>query len=180
MARTIASFLVGAMLCAQYAAADIADSNPVGFTVRSTALVRAPAIRVYDALASGIGHWWDPAHTWSGNSGNLSMNVSPGGCFCERLEGGGSVVHAMVVYAEPGRALRLHGALGPLQESGVSGSLTWTVTQTDAGTQIDQTYSVGGYWKGGLATLAPVVDGVMAGQLERLRRYVETGRADAQ
>jgi hypothetical protein len=67
------------------------------------------------------------------------------------------------------------GALGPLQESGVSGSLSFDLAERVGGTDLTMTYSVGGYRPGGLETLAPIVDTVLATQLRRLKSFVEKG-----
>jgi hypothetical protein len=48
-----------------------------------------------------------------------------------------------------------------------------------AGTQLTQTYVVGGYARPGLEVLAPAVDGVMSNAFQRLKRYIETGSPDA-
>jgi hypothetical protein len=88
------------------------------------------------------------------------------------------VRHMTIVYASPGKLLRLSGGLGPLQEIAVAGSMTWTLSAEGSSTKVDLTYRVGGYYEGGLATLAPIVDGVLREQLERMKRFVETGRAE--
>ena len=67
------------------------------------------------------------------------------------------------------------GALGPLQESGVSGSLTFDLAERVGGTDLTMTYSVGGYRPGGFETLAPLVDSVLAVQVKRFKAYVEKG-----
>ena len=84
-----------------------------------------------------------------------------------------------VVYADPGKLLRLTGGLGPLQELAVSGMMTWAFTQQAGNkTTITFTYAVGGYAPGGLAALAPFVDMVLGTQVARLRRLIDTGRAE--
>ncbi len=131
---------------------------------------------VYSGLTQSVGDWWDPAHTFSHEAHNLTMDAKPGGCFCERLPDGGGVQHMTVVYASPGKLLRLSGAMGPLQEAGLAGTLTWTLSPSADGTTVEMTYSVGGFRAGGLRDLAPAVDGVLRGQLARLKAFVETGR----
>ena len=111
-----------------------------------------------------------------GDSKNLSLDATAGGCFCETLPDGGSVEHLRVVYVEPGKTLRLRGALGPLQSMAVAGAMTFSFEASgpsDDVTQITLTYTVGGYYPGGLDILAEAVDGVLRGQLERLAAYVE-------
>jgi uncharacterized protein YndB with AHSA1/START domain len=161
------------------AQAAVVDSTRAGFLVRSEAVVHAAPDSVYRALTGRIGAWWDPEHTFSGEARNLSLDATPGGCFCESLPEGGGVRHLTVVFASPGRRLRLAGALGPLQGAGVAGSLTWSLSPAPDGTKVVLDYSVGGYLTGGLAALAPAVDAVLSGQLARLKQFAETGRPTA-
>src|SRR5437762_8669904 len=121
---------------------------------------------------------WDPAHTFSHDAHNLSMDAKPGGCFCERLPDGGGVQHMSVVYASPGKLLRLTGAIGPLQEAALAGTMTWNLLQAGGGTTVELTYTAGGFRAGGFRDIPTVVDGVLRGQLARLKALVETGRPD--
>src|SRR5436189_3620279 len=99
--------------------------TPTGFLIKLEVSVNAPAAKVYDALVGQIGAWWNSQHTYSGDAKNLSIDARPGGCFCEKLPNGGGLEHARVIYVAPREVLRLSGALGPLQASGVAGTLTW-------------------------------------------------------
>ena len=123
----------------------------------------------FRALTAQIRRWWNPAHTYSGNADNLSMDTRAGGCFCERLDGGGSVMHMQVVYAEPGRMLRLSGGLGPLQGLGVSGSMDFALEPVADGTLLKYRYTVSGDTPDGLAA---AVDDVQHDQLRRLQTYL--------
>jgi hypothetical protein len=81
-----------------------------------------------------------------------------------------------VVFADPDRTLRLVGGLGPLQSMAVAGSMQYTLTDGDDGTsRLSYRYTVGGYYPGGLDSVAAAVDLVQLGQLQRLKRYLETG-----
>jgi hypothetical protein len=165
-----------AVLGIREARGDVVEATAGGFTVKTTVAVAAVPVRVFEAFAR-VGSWWDPEHTYSGNSMNLSIALQPGGCFCERLPPLplGGVQHATVVLVIPNKTLRLVGALGPLQESAVSGSLTFDLAERAGGTDVTMTYAVGGYRPGGLDTLAPVVDSVLAAQLRRFKGFVEKG-----
>jgi uncharacterized protein YndB with AHSA1/START domain len=158
---------------------EVVESTAAGFLVRNTATIAAPPAKVYTALTDGIGGWWDPAHTFSHDAHNLSVDARPGGCFCERLPDGGGVQHMTVVYASPGKLLRLAGAIGPLQEAALAGTMTWNLQQAGGGTTVEMTYTVGGFRAGGFRDIPAVVDGVLRGQLARLKALVETGRPDA-
>jgi uncharacterized protein YndB with AHSA1/START domain len=153
---------------------EVIESTPGGFLVRNTATITAPPAKVYAALTDRIGGWWDPAHTFSHDSHNLSLDAKPGGCFCERFPDGGGVEHMHVVYASQGKLLRLTGAIGPLQEAALAGTMSWNLVQTGDGTSVDLSYTVGGFRAGGFRDLATVVDGVLRGQLARLKAFVET------
>ena len=158
------------------ASAEVVESSAAGFSVKSVARIAASPDRVYAALVQEVGRWWDPVHTYSGDARNLSIDPRPGGCFCERLGEQGGVQHLSVVFVAPRQRLRLTGGLGPLQDTGVSGSLTWELAGKDAVTEVTVSYVVGGFRPGGLQALASPVDSVLNGQLQRLKNFVE-GRA---
>ena len=155
------------------AAAEVKDSSATGFTIQDTAIIAADPNDVYHSLVADVGRWWDSAHTFSGNAINLSIDDKAGGCFCENLGNGGSVRHLEVVFADPGKTLRMIGGLGPLQAMAVTGSMTWSLSKTDTGTNVKVIYSVGGYRPGGLQKLASLVDKVMFEQLKKLKEYIE-------
>lgn len=153
------------------AAAEVKSSSAMGFELEAKVAVAASAADAYAALGR-IHEWWDPQHSYSAKAGNLTLSPRAGGCFCEKLEGGGTVEHLRVVFARPGRMLRLQGGLGPLQAQAAAGTLTWTLTPlgTGTGTEISQSYAVAGYFPAGADKLAPLVDAVMTEQLQRLQR----------
>jgi len=170
------SFAVAACLTLATAAqAEILDSQVGGFTVRETRVIAAPVSKVWEGLVQPAA-WWSSDHTFSHDARNLSLEVRPGGEWRETLPGGGGARHMVVVYAAPPSALRLEGALGPLQAMGVVGHLTFTLKDQGGATLITETYDAGGHAQGGLDKLAPPVDGVLDAQLGRLKAYVETGK----
>src|SRR5260221_7599004 len=148
---------------------EVFKGTGAGFLVRNSAAINAPPAKVYAALTDGVGGWWDPAHTFSHNARNLSLDAKPGGCFCERLPDGGGVQHMSVVYASPGKLLRLTGAIGPLQEAALAGTMTWNLSEAGGGTTVELIYTVGGFRAGGFRDIPTVVDGVLRGQLARLK-----------
>ncbi|HEU0208976.1 MAG TPA: SRPBCC domain-containing protein [Candidatus Udaeobacter sp.] len=150
--------------------------SPNGFLVKLEASVNAPKARVYDALIEQIGSWWNPEHTYSHDAKNLTIDPRPGGCFCEKLPNGGGVEHLRVIYVAPREVLRLSGGLGPLQGSGIAGSMTWKLTGDGDHTRVLLSYSVGGYIDGGFDTIAPAVESVLNDQLNRLKLFTETGK----
>ena len=148
---------------------------PTGFLVKLEANINTPATKVYEALIGQIGSWWNPEHTYSHDAKNLSIDPRPGGCFCEKLPSGGGVEHLRVAYIAAPQLVRLAGALGPLQASGLAGSLTWKLIGVAENTHVQLSYSVGGFIDGGFDAIAPAVEGMLSDQLNRLKLFVETG-----
>jgi len=150
--------------------------TPSGFLVKIEANINAPATKVYDALVGQIGSWWNPEHTYSHDAKNLSIDPRPEGCFCEKLPNGGGIEHLRVVYIAPPQLVRFSGALGPLQASGVAGSMTWKLTDGPDNTRLELSYSVGGFIPGGFEKIAPAVEAMLREQVDRLKMFVETGK----
>jgi hypothetical protein len=158
-----------AALVSPAAQAEVKSAAAGNFLVENKAVLAAEPAQAY-AMLVRVGEWWNGQHSHSGDAANLSIEARAGGCFCERLPAsGGSVEHARVVFADPGRMLRLQGGLGPLQGDPVAGTLTWTLKAVPGGTEIMQSYAVSGFIQMGGEALAPMVDSVMAEQLTRLQ-----------
>ena len=166
-------------VAAAAAPAEVANVGANGFAVHHSVTIPGSPEKVYAALVNGVGGWWNPEHTYSKDSKNLTIDARPGGCFCEKLGNGGGVEHMKVVFAWPGQILRMTGALGPLQGSGVAGSMTWKLAASKGAagaTTLELSYSVGGYMAGGFDKIAPAVDAVLGEQLARFKSFVETGK----
>ncbi|MDP9091136.1 MAG: SRPBCC domain-containing protein [Pseudomonadota bacterium] len=153
-------------------AAEVLSSGQNGFEVRETLRVSATPQKVYAALLQPS-RWWSSSHTFSGNAANITLDAKAGGCWCEILPEGGSVEHMRVVYVAPGNTLRLRGALGPFQGSGVEGAMTWSLRASANATDISVTYAVGGYGKDGFEAAAKGVDQVLGEQLQLLKKLIE-------
>jgi uncharacterized protein YndB with AHSA1/START domain len=116
-----------------------------------------------------VAAWWSSEHTYSGQAKNLSLDVRPGGCWCESWAGGG-VEHARVLMAIPGKALRVEGGFGPLQGMAIKATMTFTLKPAadPTKTQLHVVYLVNGASESKLDGLAAPVDGVLAAQFGRL------------
>ena len=163
-------FFVALALAASPAAAEVVSVSPNGFEVRETVTLVVPADVAF-ASFSDVAAWWDPEHTYSGDSANLSLNLSPGGCFCERFPKGGGIEHMHVTYLDPGKRIVFTGALGPLLYEATSGVMNVEIKTAAGGSQLILDYRAAGFFKGAAEKLAPQVDEVLAGQLKRLRTY---------
>ncbi|HXQ15030.1 MAG TPA: SRPBCC family protein [Caulobacteraceae bacterium] len=167
--------VAAALALAGAARADVVDANANGFQVKETVQIAASSAKVWTSLGQ-VGAWWDSQHSWSHDAKNLSLDLRPGGCWCEALPNGGGAHHMTVIFTQPAKTAIMDGTLGPLMFSGAAGHLVWGLAEKDGQTTLTQTYYVGGYFQGGLDKLAPAVDGVLTDQVGRLKRYVETGK----
>ena len=157
--------------------AAVVDTTANGFAIEQQVHIAAAPDKVYDALVHPA-LWWSSDHTFSGSAANLTMEARAGGCFCEALANGGSVEHAVVVDADPGHVLRLRGPLGPFQGQGVASALTFSLKAGGDGTDLTLDNIAGGYMKGGFADWPAKADAMLAGQMARLKAYLETGSPD--
>lgn len=153
-------------------AAEVKDRSAQGFTLENAEVVSAPADAAWRALVEQVGQWWPADHTWWGKAGNLSIAPVAGGCFCE-IDGDRQAEHMRVVFADPGRLLRMVGGLGPLQGMGLSGVLEFRLSADEGGgTRIVMFYRAGGYLPEDPAGFVDIVDRVQAAQLAALARHL--------
>lgn len=156
------------MLVPGAAAAEVVSAGPHGFHIRHTVQLVVPQPDAFAAFGN-IGSWWSGEHTYSGDASNLSLQLRPGGCFCERLPGGGGIEHMRVAYVAPGERVVLTGSLGPLLFEATTGVMDVQVERIAGGSRLTMDYKVAGFAEGGAETLAPIVDQVLAAQMKRLR-----------
>ncbi len=156
------------------ARAEVTAAAPDGFAITHTTDIAVAPDRVWRDLGR-IGSWWEDAHTYSGAARNMTLEPRAGGCFCERWRGG-QVDHGRVVAVlQNEHVLRVATSLGPLQEMGLVGALTFAITPHESGSRLVATYNVSGSSLSNLAAIAPAVDNVLSIQLMRLKRLAETG-----
>lgn len=171
--KRLAPIVVAASLAAP-AAAEVTKSEADGFVSTHVLTIAAPPEQVWDTIARPA-LWWSAAHTYSGDSANISWDTAPGGCWCEKLDAGG-VEHGRTIYAVRGKALRIAGAFGPLQSGAVSATMTFALKADGQGTALTVTYVAGGYHPAGLPAFAKAVDGVLAAQMPALKAAAEASR----
>jgi len=166
------AILTAALLSAAPASADIVPANGAGFVLSDRLLVAAPPAKVWAVLVQPA-RWWAKSHTYSGSSANLTLDLRAGGCWCEKLADGGSAEHMRVVLLKPNDTLRLVGALGPLQQGAVTGTLTVELKADTNGTQLSYSYVAGGYLRPSLEAMAVPVQGVLSEQFAHLKAAAE-------
>jgi hypothetical protein len=166
--------ITAALFAATPAAAEVVSANANGFEVRHSVNLVIPQAKAYSAF-SEIQNWWSKDHTYSGDASNLSLQLRPGGCFCEQLDNGGGIEHLRVTYLQPGERVVMTGSLGPLLYEATTGVMDVKIATIAGGSQLTLDYKVAGFANGGADKLAPAVDGVLAEQMKRFRTYA-TGR----
>ena len=166
------SFLAFVCLMAPMpAAAEVLSASANGFEISHTVnLVHKPGVAF--AAFGNVADWWNEEHTYSGSAKNLSLALSPGGCFCERFPGGGGIEHMRVNYLDPGKRVVLTGSLGPLLYEATSGVMDVQVKSQAGGSQLVLNYRAAGFFKGNAAATAPIVDKVLGEQMKRFRAFV--------
>ena len=185
MAPMRTALLVPVLLWPVAAHADVTAQTEQGFVSRNVAMIAAEPQAVWKRLLSPAG-WWTSDHTFSGDAANMTLDPVAGGCFCEKLPSDdvepikpgarmraaprGGVEHMRVVFIDRAKALRMTGALGPLQSEAVNATLTVTLKAGDGGTRVIFEYVVGGYMRYPADKIAPAVDAVMGSQLQALAK----------
>lgn len=158
--------------------AEVKAASDTGFNVIHIATVNATPDEVWKRLLSPK-DYWNKAHSWSGSSAGFYIDAQANGCFCElfqeedvngKLKTVGSVEHMRVIFAQPGKVLRMQGALGPLQSEAVIGTLTVAMepAKESTGTRVSFSYVVGGYMRYKVSEIAPAVDKVLNEQFKNM------------
>lgn len=156
--------------------AEVVVRTDAGFVIRHVAEVTASPEGAWKQLVAPA-DWWNAEHSFSGEVSNLSLDPRAGGCFCEALPGEGEkgwlnprggVEHMRVVFAERNKALRMSGALGPLQSEALAATLTVALKPIDGGTRLTWEYVVGGFMRYKPEQIVPAVDRVIGEQASRL------------
>ena len=158
--------------------AEVKTVTDTGFNVVHVAEVSATPEVIWKRLIAPK-DYWSKAHSWSGSSAGFYIDAQAGGCFCElfqekgadgKTRTTGSVEHMRVIFAQPGKVLRMQGALGPLQSEAVLGTLTVAMEplKDGKGTKLSFSYVVGGHMRYKVAEIAPAVDKVLSEQFKAL------------
>ena len=167
---------IAAIFMATAAQAEVTNTADNGFTVKHLQVVSGSTEQVWKTIIAPA-RWWNGDHSFSGNAENFYLVAQAGGCFCELLRktdadniksADGSVQHMRVIFAHNNKALRMSGALGPLQGEAVTGTLTIGLQPDGENTGVSFVYKVGGYMEFPVYQIAPAVDGVIGEQLARL------------
>ena len=160
-------------LAAGAASAEVTNRSDAGFSLSYERAVAASDEAILAAIARPAA-WWSDAHTYSGSASNISVDLRPGGCWCEALPGGG-VKHAEAVLVWPEqRMVRFDAPFGPLQSIGADAvlTMTWADAADGPARTLKWTFVVTGP---GAGAMAEAIDGVMSEQFGRLAAHLSAG-----
>jgi hypothetical protein len=156
------------------ASAEVLGSSDHGFEIQHSVNLVIPQPQAFDAFGQ-VSQWWSKDHTYSGDAARMTIQVRPGGCFCEMLEGGGGIEHMRVTYVQPGERVVLTGSLGPLLYEATTGVMDVKVEPIAGGSRVTMNYRAAGFAKGGAGAMAPLVDKVLGEQIKRFRVFAAGG-----
>jgi uncharacterized protein YndB with AHSA1/START domain len=148
------------------ACAEIVARSENAFTLSFERTVTASPAAILEAVAQPA-RWWSSAHTYSGDAANITVDLRPGGCWCEALPGGG-VKHGEAVLVWPAQSMvRFEAPFGPLQAMGADAVLTmsWAAIEGQTTRRLRWTFVVSGPETG---AMADPVHAVMDEQFGRL------------
>ena len=156
-------------LTAGAASAEVTDRSAAGFSLSYERAVTASDEAILAAIARPAG-WWSDAHTYSGSASNITVDLRPGGCWCEALPNGG-VKHAEAILVWPEqRMVRFDAPFGPLQSIGADAVLTMSWAEAEGGARtLKWSFVVTG---SGAGAMAEAIDGVMSEQFARLADHL--------
>ena len=169
-----AILLLPVLFLSSPAAAAVVSASDHGFEVQQSVNLVIPQPKAFAAFGQ-VGQWWSKDHTYSGDAARMSLQLRPGGCFCETLEGGGGIEHMHVTMVRPGEQVVLTGGLGPLLYQATAGVMDVKVERIAGGSRVTMNYRAAGFANGDAAKFAPLVDQVLGDQMKRFRAYAAGG-----
>ncbi|NJC40662.1 hypothetical protein GGQ87_000920 [Brevundimonas alba] len=161
-------------LSAAPAGAEVVSRTTDSFTLRYAVAVEIAPDDIAPALAA-LPQWWDPAHTYSGSASNLSLDLTPGGCWCEKLPDGTAFDHGRTVSVGPDSFV-FSAPFGPMRGKTTKAELTVTWPAANRGWTPTWMMVVEGP---GIGAMADGVDAVMGAGYQRWLYYLEYGEAPA-
>lgn len=167
-------FVVAVLSAAAPAHAEVVSRGENGFTLRFSTAAEIDPGDIPGALQA-LPDWWEASHTYSGDSKNLSLDLTPGGCWCEKLPDNPTFDHGRTVSVDADRIV-FHAPFGPLRGKATRAELTVTWPPANRGWTPTWTFVVEGP---GLGVMADGVDRVMGNGFQRWMRYLEYGEASA-
>ena len=170
MFRPLLAAVAALALSAAPAAAEVVARTADSFTLRYAVGAEIAPDDIPGALTD-LPKWWDSAHTYSGSAANLSLDLTPGGCWCERLADGTDFDHGRTVSATPDGFV-FNAPFGPMRGKTTKAELTVTWPAANRGWTPTWTMVVEGP---GIGAMADAIDAVMGAGYQRWLSWLERG-----
>jgi hypothetical protein len=162
-----ATLITTFLAVSQPAAAEVVERSADRFVLRYEARALTTPEDITRALTA-LPQWWDSAHTYSGSAANLSLDLTPGGCWCERLADGTDFDHGRTVRSD-GEVYQFAAPFGPLRGRSDRADLTVSSTQEGDRRHLRWEFVIEGQ---GVGAMADAVDGVMGAGFNRFVDYL--------
>jgi hypothetical protein len=150
------------------AAAEVVERSADSFTLRYAVDSGIAPEKIGPSLAD-LPRWWDSAHTYSGSAENLSLDLTPGGCWCERLADGTDFDHGRTV-SVTADSFVFNAPFGPMRGRTTKAELTVAWPATTRGRTPTWTMVVEGP---GMGAMADAIDAVMGAGYRRWMIWLE-------
>lgn len=173
--RHLTAFAASALVllaAAAPAAAEVVSRGENGFTLKFAIRAEIDPGDIPHAFQA-LPEWWESSHTYSGDSKNLSLDLTPGGCWCEKLPDGTEFDHGRTLVVAADRIV-FDAPFGPLRGKATKAELTATWPGVNMGWEPTWIFVVEGP---GVGVLADGVDAVMDAAYHRWMRFLEYGEA---
>lgn len=158
------------MFAATPVSAEVIARTADSFTLRYQSAMETTPEDILSSMTL-VGEWWDGAHSYSGDAKNITIDMTVGGCWCEKLADGTDFRHATVLAIEPDR-LAFNAPFGPLNGKATRADFTVAWPGDNKGWMVTWVMVIEGP---GLGAYADAVDGVMGAGFGRFTRYLEYG-----
>lgn len=171
----VAAFLAAAVaVLAAPASAEVVSRTADSFTLRFQSGVETTPEDMI-VTVSELPQWWDKAHTYTGDNANLSLDFTPGGCWCETMLDGAEFQHAHVVSITDDTVV-FDAPLGPLNGKATKADLTFHIGGDGPGWLVSIDFVVEGP---GVGAMADGVNGVMEQASGRFVHHLHYGETDS-
>lgn len=160
------------LFAATPAGAEVVSRSENGFTLRFAVGAEIDPADIPDAFRA-LPQWWESSHTYTGDSKNLSLDLTPGGCWCEKLPTSPTFDHGRTLSVAADRIV-FDAPLGPLRGKATKAELVITWPAGNRGWEPTWVFVVEGP---GMGALADPVDGVIGAAFSRWMHYLEYGEA---
>ena len=170
--RLAALLATAALAVAAPASAEVVSRTADGFVLRfQSGMDTTPEDMI--GTVGELPKWWDGAHTYTGDNDNLSLDFTPGGCWCETLADGTQFHHAEVVSITDDTVV-FNAPLGPLNGKATKAEMTFHIggEGETAGWLVSIDFVVEGP---GLGAMADGVNGVMEQAFGRFVHHLHYG-----